>query len=147
MDNVILQFGYLPWSGYRINDVYVYTGALTLINSSPTLSNCTFKDVNYGIYAFASSNPTIENCQFQNSVYNSNINVCFCKPNFSGNTFTNSGVTALGICSEHLPTSGTISKRNVAGYDNITYALMGDLYINSGTNVTVDPSVVIKIMG
>ncbi len=145
MDNVILQFGYLPWSGYRINDVYVYSGALTLINSSPTITNCTIKDVNYGIYAFASSNPTIQNCQFQNSVYTPVLMSVSANPTFSGNTFTNSGVTALGICSEHLPTSGTISKRNVAGYDNITYALMGDLYINSGTNVTVDPSVVIKI--
>jgi len=144
MDNCILQFGSMSSSVYHINGVWVNSGGLTLINSSPTITYSTFKDVKYGIYAFASSNPTIENCKFQNSTYTPILMSVSANPTFSGNTFTNCGITALGICGEHLPTSGTISQRNVAGYNNITYAIMGDLYINSGSNVTVDPGVVIK---
>jgi len=145
MDNCKVLFASMPWYGYYINQTYIYSGALTLINSSPTISNCTFKDVIYGIYAFSTSNPIIENCKFQNSTYTPILMSVSANPTFSGNTFTNSGVTALGISPEHLPTSGTIAKRNVATYDNITYALMGDLYINSGSNVTVEPGVVIKV--
>ncbi len=144
MDYCVVQFGDLPWSGYHLNGVYVYSGALTLINSSPTISNSIFKDVIYGIYAFASSNPTIENCEFQNSTYTPILMSANANPTFSENTFTNCGVMALGICPEHLPASATISQRNVAGFNNITYALMGDLFINSSTNLTINSGIVIK---
>ena len=145
LNNCIIQFATLPYYGYSINGVRLAPSALTLINSSPTISNCTFKDVNYGIQAFASSNPTISNCKFQNSTYTPILMSVSADPTFSGNTFTNAGLTALGITYEHLPLSGTIKRRDVAGFDNITYVLMGDLFINSGVNVTVDPTVVIKM--
>ena len=144
INNNIVKFAYLPNWSYYINETYLSSSAITLINSSPTISNTKIKDVAYGIWAFASSNPTIQNCQFENSTYTPVLMSVNATPTFSGNTFTNAGIIALGLCGEHLPSSATIPQRDVAGYANITYALMGDLYINSGAEVTVEPGVVIK---
>jgi len=145
MDYCIVKFAYLSWYEDIINGTYIHQGAITIINSSPTISNTTITDMSYGIYAFASSNPVIENCTFENSEYTPILMSANANPTFSGNTFTNSGYTALGICPEHLPTSCTIPQRNVAGYTNITYMIMGDWYINSGAEVTIEPGVIIKI--
>jgi parallel beta-helix repeat protein len=145
MDYCIVKFAYLSWYEDYINQTYIHQGAITLINSSPTISNTTITDMSYGIYAFASSNPVIENCTFENSQYTPILMSANASPTFSGNTFTNSGFTALGICPEHLPASCTIPQRTVAGYTNITYMIMGDWYVNSGAEVTVDPGVVIKV--
>ena len=145
MDNCIVKFAYLSWYEDYINQTYIYQGAITLINSSPTISNTTITDMAYGIYAVSSSNPVIENCTFENSQYTPILMSANANPTFSGNTFTNSGFTALGILPEHLPASCTIPQRTVAGNSNITYMVMGDWYINSGAEVTVDPGVVIKI--
>ena len=144
MDHCIVKFGYLPYWTYNINNVYVYSACITLINSSPTITNTKIKDVDYGIDAFAASNPTISNCLFENSKYTPIIMSANANPMFSGDSMTNAGLRAIGINGEHLPVNATISKRNFAGFTNITYALMGNLYINSGANVTVDPGVVIK---
>ena len=144
MDNCILKFGSMPWR-YYINGANHYTGLLTLISSSPTIDSCTFTDNNYAIYAIAGSDPAISNCKFENSKYTPIVMSANANPSFNGNTFTNCGLTALGIVSEHLPANATIAKRNVAGITNITYALMGDLYINSGTNLTINPGITLKI--
>lgn len=144
IDHNIIKYAHLSWYEERINEFYINAGALTLINSSPTISNTIITDVSYGIMAFGASNPAIENCTFENAVYTPIALSVNAAPTFSGNTFTNSGLTALGILGEHLPASATIPQRTVAGYTNITYVLLDDLTINSGTEVTVSPGVVIK---
>ena len=64
---------------------------------------------------------------------------------FSGNSFINEGWTAIGIIGENLGFNGTLSKRNIAGHTNITYALLEDLTINSGTALTINPGIVLKM--
>jgi hypothetical protein len=59
-------------------------------------------------------------------------------------SFVNVAWRALGIIGEDVGFNGTIRKRDVAGYTNITYVLLEDVQVNSGTYVTVDPGVVIK---
>ena len=68
-------------------------------------------------------------------------------PTFTGNTFTNAGWEALGLLGEHVVANSELKQRTVGGYSNITYVVLGDITINSGTNVTVDPGVVIKSDG
>ncbi|TSA26033.1 T9SS C-terminal target domain-containing protein, partial [bacterium] len=134
---------YSTWYNTR----YIYDGAITTVNASPTISNCEIKDVVYGIYAFQASNPKIWYNQITNSSKTPIAMSVSADPSFIGNNFTNTTWTALGIIGENLGFNGTIRNRTVAGYVNITYLLLEDLTINSGTYVWVDPSVVIKFDG
>ena len=126
---------------------YINGAGLSMIDASPTISNCEFKDLNYGISCYRVSNPAISN--------NSMINISyapFCisgssDPVFTGNTFTNVKWMAIGLLGGNVCQNGTIKKRTVAGYTNITYVLLTDMVINSGTNVNVEAGVVIKVNG
>ena len=120
-------------------------GAVNAVNASPTISNCIIKDVNYGLVAFQASNPIVTNTEFINSLYTPISLSVSANPTFTNLKFTNNAWTALGIIGETVGLNGTIAKRNVAGYNNISYVLLGDMTINSGTNVTVSPGVVIKM--
>ena len=126
---------------------YVNDAAVSMIDASPTISNCEFKDLDYGISCYRVSNPVISN----NSMININYTP-FCisgssDPAFTGNTFTNVKWMAIGLLGGNVCQNGTIKQRTVAGYTNITYVLLADMYINSSTYVNVQPGVVIKVNG
>lgn len=120
-------------------------GAVNTINASPTITNCIIKDATYGLIAYQASNPIVKNTEFTNSQYTPIAISVSANPTFENIKFTNNAWTALGLMGETVGTNGVIGKRNIAGYTNIAYALLGDLTINSGINVTVSPGVVIKM--
>jgi len=124
---------------------YINGGAVTTINASPTISNCIIKDDTYGLFAYQASNPVVQDVEFTNATYTPVALSVSANPSFNNITFVNNGWTALGIIGESVGIDGAIGKRNVAGYNNICYALLGDLTINSGINVTVNPGIVIKM--
>jgi hypothetical protein len=68
-------------------------------------------------------------------------------PVFQNLTFNNTKWTALGIIGESVGFNGTLKKRDVAGYANITYFLLGDITITAGTVVNVEPGIVVKSNG
>jgi parallel beta-helix repeat protein len=136
------QYASLPGSYY--NTRYISGGTVTTVGTAPTISNCVLKDTYYGIYAFQSSRPKIINDTIINTTYTPIALSVSADPTFTGVKFINTSWTALGIIGENLGFNGTIKKRNVAGYNNITYVLLEDLTVNSGTNMTIDPGVVIK---
>ncbi len=144
MDFNIIKYASLHSTYY--NTRYIYDGAITLENASPTISNCEIKDVEFGIYAFQSSNPILTNTQITNASKTPVALSVSANPTFGGNVFTNSTWTALGIIGENVGLSGVIKKRDVAGYANISYLLLEDMTINAGTYVTVEPGVVIKFL-
>ncbi|MBA4312997.1 MAG: hypothetical protein C0417_10245 [Chlorobiaceae bacterium] len=139
------QYASLPSSYY--NTRYIGGGTVTTVGTHPTISNCILKDTYYGIYAFQSSRPKIINDTIINTTYTPIALSVSADPIFSGVHFINTTWTALGIVGENLGFNGTIRKRNVAGYDNITYVLLEDLTVNPGTNMTIDPGVIIKVNG
>jgi len=147
LDHCTIQYGSLPGNQYYYNSTYLSGGEITTINASPTISNCIIKNVYYGVYAFSTSNTKIYNNQILNSSSTSIAMSVAANPYFLGNNFVNSKITALGIIGEHEPSTGSVKVRDVAGYKNITYVLLGDLVINSGTNVTIEAGVVIKSSG
>ena len=124
---------------------YQNGGAITLLNSSPTISNSIIKDVTYGLYALQACNPVVSNTEFTNSLYTPIAFSVSANPTFTNIKFANNAWTALGIIGETVGINGTIGKRNVAGYNNISYVLLSDLTINPGINVTVSPGVVLKM--
>ncbi|MDI6804891.1 MAG: right-handed parallel beta-helix repeat-containing protein [Bacteroidota bacterium] len=129
----------------RFGQSHVGEGLITTVNASPTISNCIITDNVYGIYASQLSNPKILNTTITNSLYTPiAMSVC-ANPTLSGLTFINPAWTAIGIIGENLAINGTIKRRNVAGFNNITYLLLGHLTINTGVYVTVEPGVVVKM--
>ncbi len=144
IDYNIIKYASLHSTYY--NTRYIYDGAITLENASPTISNCEIKDIDFGIYAFQSSNPVITNNEITNAAKTPVALSVAADPTFSGNNFTNATWTALGIIGEEIGLNGIIRKRDVAGYANISYLLLEDMTINTGVYVTVEPGVVIKFL-
>ncbi|TLX73274.1 T9SS type A sorting domain-containing protein [Labilibacter sediminis] len=138
-----LQYARMPSSYY--NTRYIHGATISMENASPQISNNIIKDCDYGVYAFQSSNPDVLNNEFTNINYTPVALSVNANPVFSGNTFVNEGWTALGIIGEKLGFDGNIFKRNIAGHTNITYVLLENLTINSGTKLDIAPGVVIKV--
>lgn len=124
---------------------YLNAAGVGMIDASPVISNCEFKDLNYGISCYRASNPTISNNSMINITYTPFCISGASDPTFTGNTFTNVTMRAIGLLGGNVCQNGTIKKRNVAGFTNITYVLLADMYINSGTSINVEPGVVIKM--
>ncbi|MCB0806624.1 MAG: right-handed parallel beta-helix repeat-containing protein [Bacteroidales bacterium] len=130
---------------------YIYTSAVAVINptvptpAGPTISNCEFRDLTYGICCYQASNPIISNNAMINITNTPFAISASANPTFSGNTFTNVTMNALGLIGNNVVVNGTISKRTVAGYTNITYVLLENLTVKNLTNLTIDPGVVIKM--
>jgi hypothetical protein len=120
-------------------------GSVTTVNSSPQIHNNNISHTTYGIYAYLSSNPEIWNNHIENTSSTPVALSISADPDFSGNTFLNTGRTALGLIGNELGTNGTVKRRDVADYTNITYVLLENLIINSGTYVTIEAGVVIKL--
>lgn len=118
---------------------------IATVGSHPAISNCEIKDVVYGLIAYQTSRVRISNSSIINSQYTPIAMSVSADPVMTNLTFLNSGWTGLGLVSEVVGFSGTIKRRNVGGYTNITYILLGDLTINAGTNIGIEPGVVMKM--
>ena len=138
------QVKYASMSG-RYYTQYISGGAVTTVNASPTITNCVIKDNTYGLFAFQASNPVVQNTEFTNALYTPIALSISANPTFTNITFVNNGWTALGIIGETVGINGALGKRNVAGFTNICYVLLGDLTISSGIDVTFSPGIVMKM--
>ncbi len=124
---------------------YLNEAAIAMIDASPTISNSDFESLTYGISCYRSSNPNLTNLNMIN-ISRTPINISgSADPVMSGITYTNVGWRAVGLLGGNVCQNGTVKKRNVAGYINITYVLLDDMIINSGTYVNVESGIVIKV--
>ncbi|MBU0713116.1 right-handed parallel beta-helix repeat-containing protein [bacterium] len=137
----VLNYGFTTCSTTE----YLNEAAVAMIDASPTISNCEFKDLSYGISCHRASNPVISNNKMINIQYTPFCISGSSNPTFSGIVFTNIGWQAIGLLGGNVCQNGTIKKRNIAGFTNITYVLLADMTINSGTYINVEPGVVIKV--
>jgi parallel beta-helix repeat protein len=138
-----LKYGQLPSQYY--NGQYISGGTITTVNASPIIRNNILNNSRYGLYLYQASHPEVHDNEITNTQYTPIALSVSADPTFSGNSFLNTGWTALGIIGEKLGFDGTIKLRNVASYDSIAYVLLADLTINSGTYVDIDPGVVVKM--
>lgn len=152
MDYVLIKYA-TAWNYYYPNggqNHYIYGSAVATINATvpapagPTISNCEFRELTYGICSYQASNPIITNNAMINISGTPFAIAASANPTFSGNTFTNVSMRALGLIGNNVVVNGTISKRNVAGFTNITYVLLEDITIVNGTNLNIAAGVVIK---
>ena len=142
-----MQGEYANSSAYYYYSQYIGGSAIVTVFTSPTISNCIIKNVNYGISCYQASKPIISNDTLINVTYTPFALSGSADPVFTGNAFINPGLSALGLIGGNVSINGTIKKRNVAGFNNITYVLLSDLTINNGTYLSVDSGVVIKMQG
>jgi len=141
-----IKYAKLPDYGFSSCSVteYVNNAAIGMVDASPTISNSIFENLNQAISCYRASSPVLSNLNMTNVSYTP-INISgAANPTMSGITFTNVGVRAIGLLGGNVCQNGTIRKRNLAGYTNITYVLLWDMIINSGTYVNVEPGIVIK---
>jgi len=142
------------WNYYYPNggqNHYIYQSAVAVISAlvpapaGPTISNCEFRDMTYGICCYQASNPTISNNAMINISGTPFAISASANPTFTGNAFTNVTMRALGLIGNNVVVNGTIVKRDVAGFTNISYVLLEDLTVTNLTSLTINPGVVIKM--
>ncbi len=146
LDNVLVHYAGGYWHVY--DDGYYRYAGVAAINSSPVMDECTFFNNNrHGVILFGNCSSPVSDCVFQNHTYSPIAVSAAATPVLSGNSFSNNSYTTLGLLGENLGTNATIDQRTVAGYANITWLLEELLTVESGTQLTVDPGVVIKMFG
>ncbi len=147
LDHVRMKYASV-WNYYYQNggqNHYLNACAVATIGASPTISNCEFRELEYGVSCYTTSNPTITNNSMTN-INNTPFSVsASANPGFSGNTFTNVGLNALGLLGHNVVVNSNITQKNVAGYSNITYVLLEDIELLNGATLDIEAGIVIKM--
>ncbi len=123
---------------------YTTEAMLRTYNSSPTIILNTISDSYFGVELGGLCNSAMLGNSISNCTYTPILMSVSADPIFSGNTFTNNGVTALGIIGETVGTNSVLKVRTVAGYDNITYWLENNLIMSLGAKLRIEPGIVFK---
>jgi len=147
LDYVVMKYASV-YSYYYSNgggNHYLNACAVATINSSPTISNCEFRELHYGVSCYTTSNPTISNNTMTNITYTPFSISASANPSFSGNTFTNVGLSALGLLGHNVVVNSNIIQRTVAGYTNITYVSQENIELLNGATLDIAAGVVIKM--
>lgn len=98
---------------------------------------------NYGLYFEGASNPDVSNVSISTSVLDPLAMSYFADPTFSNITFDANGSNGIRLIDANLNSDATISKRDIAGINNIAY-VMTELTIGNGATLTINPGVVLK---
>jgi hypothetical protein len=133
-------------SNHYVHDCAIATlSSVTPALAGPTITNCEIRESAFGISAYQSSTPIIFANDFIN-ITNTPLSIASsANPAFNFNTYTNCGINALGLIGHNVVTDGLISKRDIAGYTNITYVLLEDITVKEGVKLDIDAGIVIKM--
>ncbi len=134
LENCLLRFG----GGNR--------GVIEMESASPTIRNCEFEINTWGLWIQNQSDPLVEDNLFRLISRTPIAKSVLAEPTFSGNIYDNCDYDCLGLIGEDIAQDLTVSQWHIAGYSNITRALVGgNLDVNLGAKLTIDPGVVIKM--
>lgn len=148
LDHCVIRYNYEDGTNYLNSSYYNYTrsyAAINILGGTVSITNSEIRDVQYGIAAQKASTPTITNNTLTAIEYAPFQLSLSANPTYSGNTFTSVGSIALALLSETISNNGTLRKRTVGGYENITYTTSGNIEIAENTYVDVEEGVVIKV--
>jgi parallel beta-helix repeat protein len=135
IENCLLRFGS---AGNR--------GVIELQSASPTIQDCTFEINRYGLWIQNASDPVVQNNFFRLTDVAPISKSVLAQPTFSGNIYDNNAYDVLGLIGEDIAQDLTLTTWNVAGYTNITRALVSaTMDVNFGATLTIDPGVVVKM--
>lgn len=161
--------GRVDWSGLQFNDSsiesenilknvtvrfsrrshlnHVLERSVTIDNSYALIDSTIIEQTGRSAMAIrGNANPDIKNTQFLNISGRAIDMDMFANPSFENNVISNTD-RAIGIYEETWTNDATVPKRNFAGYENITYQLLGDVTIGTGTIITIPEGMVFKSFG
>ncbi len=142
-----INFG--TYSGYSwqfmVNNYFVNAGAVTIINSSPTITNCIIFNTDNAVRSYGISNPTISNCTVTNTTSTPFAHQVMSNPTYTNNTFNNLGLTAIGLIGGDVSQNSTITQRNLSSITNVTYVILDGITVKENTTLTINSGVVIKV--
>lgn len=146
LNNVSIRF-----AGKHSNQLGV-SGIVNFQDSHALLDSVIIEQISAnGIGVFGNANPDIRNTQILNLGQSSQgapiIMDMFANLSFDNNTISNVANRVIAIRGETWTNDATVPKRSFAGFDNITYQLVGDITIGSGTTITIPEGVVFKSEG
>lgn len=141
-DNVNVSF-----AGYQnSND---YRGGITLIDNDSEIDSSTFNNNYYGIVLRDSSDASITNNTFGSSGIVPAALTFDSSPTFTNNSFSSSNnqYDAIGLIGTTITGTNYLPKRDFTSIPNVTYLLLSDLYVETGSTLGIEPGVVIKSTG
>ncbi len=125
-------------------------GVLYAANSSPIVSNCLFQYCKYGFEVNGQVSPSLENSRFEGITMLPVTVSTGSTPLFSGNVFSGNAFNGLGLIENKYSLNGdtyTLTKRSLAGMENIPYIIEHRVDIHENTTLTVEPGVILKNEG
>lgn len=137
--------GSISYANLKFGNNSVGSSALRCVDASPTIDNVTISDCGIAIEQRGSAASPITNCSISNTTYTPFRVSVTSNFTYSGNTFTNVGLSALGLVSESIGVNSVLPIRSVAGFDNISYWMDGQITVTTGNNVRIEPGAVIKM--
>ena len=142
LDHCLFQYGRTNYQ--YTTSYYTRSSNVAVIKSNPDITNCTFTNADHGVSCYNTASPLIEDSDFINSSVTPIAVTANSDPTINNVTFTNAGRSAIGLIGNRVSANGTIRKKDMGGYTNIVYLLIGDLIIDAGTYIDVEPGIVIK---
>lgn len=119
---------------------------ISLSNSSPTIQNCTFDNINKeAIVLNGNSAPAINNCKFNNVSYPLYTSMLAYPSSTLGNVIQGSTGKGIRLYDETLTQNVTLKKRNFGGIDNIPW-IIGNYTVGSSAKLTIEPGVILKFL-
>lgn len=133
-------YGYYSFN----NELIRRDAAMVIYNASPTIRRTTIENAEFGIFAYRSSNPLVDSVSFVNLTRAPVSFSMSANPTLTNITFTNVGWRALGLLGRNVSANGSVLRRDLAGFTNITYVVFEEININQGTHVDIQDGVIIK---
>ncbi len=123
---------------------YNQDALISVESASPALNDLVLQNSYYGIRQGGTAASVINNVDIANTTYTPMLMSISANPAYSGITFTNVGLTAIGLIPETVGVDSVLRIRSMAGYDNISYYLSGDITVTTGTHFRIEPGIVLK---
>jgi len=119
-------------------------GLISCESASPTLADLTISETEYGIRQAGISASSITDVDIANTTYTPVLMSISAEPVYSGITFTNVGLRAIGLIGETIGVDSTLRIRSMGGYDGITYYLASAITIAEGAHFRFEPGITLK---
>jgi hypothetical protein len=120
------------------------TDAIRLNSASPSITNCTFNYLDYGITNSGVCTPVVDNNTFDNLDYSPmSISLVAYPSSTAGNTISGTTFKCIRVNNETLTQDVTLPKRSFGGVTNIPYFFQ-TYTIGTGVTLTIAPGVVCK---
>jgi parallel beta-helix repeat protein len=133
------------WAGIHFNDSSVDGNCLVQYATFKYggLDSWSYKDHQIGVIRMEGASPTIQNSAFADNLWYALSADVHSFPVLSNNSYLDNGGNGLEI------RGGTLSVEQAKGYrwsnTDIVYALTGDVVINNGIALSIDPGVTVKL--